>query len=254
MPPPPFFGARSKLDRAKHLIGTLEAELAAFQARKPLYRRTWLSPENPAYMRQEVHLRELPPISLAMVVGDTVHNLRSVLDLVATEAARLVHGDADKVHFPFAASRATLAKRLKDARFDRCGPLAVALLLEYEPFPEGNALLCSLHELDIIDKHRMIVPAITSYMTPAVGAGIPEPYNAQVGSQGICEFLISAYGEEGSLVSDEIAIPIDLEFRSFGPFDGARIIPKLKEVHAYVAALVDRFASAVEATVASRGS
>ena len=98
------------------------------------------------------------PTELATIIGDAIHNLRSTLDILASDVVRLNGQSNQGVYFPFAQRAADLDRQIKDKKFNRAHPDAVKLLRSFKPYPEGNKLLRALHELDIQDKHQALIP------------------------------------------------------------------------------------------------
>jgi hypothetical protein len=102
---------------------------------------------------------EPPPEDVSLLIGDSVHNLRSALDLMICDVARLRDEATDHLAFPFAKDEQRLDKAIKDREIARPGNDIVDLVKAEKPYPEGNRALSGLHELDITDKHHMILPA-----------------------------------------------------------------------------------------------
>ena len=102
---------------------------------------------------------------LAPIIGDAVHNLRSALDILACDLAKLNGQSDDGVYFPFAKSESELDRQIAGRRFDRAGPAAVAELKALRPYKGGNTLLRGVHDLDIQDKHQFIIPVDGSVRT-----------------------------------------------------------------------------------------
>jgi hypothetical protein len=103
---------------------------------------------------------EVPPMWGA-IIGDIVHNLRASLDLLINE---LVFAAGNQPHrltqFPIGAE----VKDLKPAFFNKIKgtkPTVAALIKRLKPYQGGTQAgeaLWRLHELDIRDKHRLLVP------------------------------------------------------------------------------------------------
>jgi hypothetical protein len=91
------------------------------------------------------------------IVGDAVHNIRTALDLMASELARRNHQSDKSVYFPFANSEDELPQQIKSKNFERCGQAAVTLLKSIAPYHGGNTLLRALHDLDVQDKHKALI-------------------------------------------------------------------------------------------------
>jgi hypothetical protein len=146
-----FRDSRSKIARArKHLLelqATTAAHIQAHPVKYELSRNTIKTP--PA-------LEHAPAI-----IGDIIHNLRASLDLMASAMAR-ANGKNDKqVYFPFGEDIGGFEQQIKRKNFHFCGEDAVALLKSLKPFRGGNDRLRALHDLDIMDKHRSLIPELT---------------------------------------------------------------------------------------------
>ncbi len=116
---------------------------------------------------------------LSCIVGDTIHNLRCALDLLACEVVELSGGNPRNVHFPFCALRAGLTTKtafsgdggeMRRKGFSRARADAQALLLSLEPHgePGGSKHLWALHKLDLIDKHQDLLALTSRQSRPAI--------------------------------------------------------------------------------------
>jgi hypothetical protein len=72
--------------------------------------------------------------------------------------ARKVLGD-DDVYFPFSKTQADFQRMFAKRHMDRATPQAQALIHTLQPYPGGDDDLRAIHDLDIIDKHQMLIPA-----------------------------------------------------------------------------------------------
>src|SRR3954466_15009690 len=129
-----FAASYVKLARARHFIQELEAEAERYKNSDPTSVR--LDHEaNPPNIHVEWKGVTLMP---GAIIGDAVHNLRTALDLMASELAR-INGKSDKdVYFPFASSADRFDQAIKSRSFDKAGDDAVALLRKFEPYRGGN--------------------------------------------------------------------------------------------------------------------
>lgn len=98
------------------------------------------------------------PEAIPATIGDAVHNLRSALDILVVEAARLITGDGNKVAFPFANEISAFNRAKKERFLSKCGNFISQLVDELRPYPQGNLILYSIHDMDISDKHRNLLP------------------------------------------------------------------------------------------------
>jgi hypothetical protein len=99
------------------------------------------------------------PEEFALIVGDSIHNLRSSLDHLAHRLVA-IHGKGEtkiKVDFPIAAT----FERYKSRRAKLIGSISRQAMYEIdrlEPWGTGHGKrLWLLHHLDIIDKHKLIL-------------------------------------------------------------------------------------------------
>jgi hypothetical protein len=165
-----FQAARAKIARAKKLLAELEAEFVAFLATKPAKCSTIFSKdEGSGRLNISFNMSFTgPPESISCILGDLIHNLRAALDLMACELAR-VAGNSDKgVYFPFCDKPEELDRMIKERKFHRAGEKAVTLLRTFQPYRGGNIELRALHDLDIHDKHRAVIPSAASFASPVV--------------------------------------------------------------------------------------
>jgi len=104
---------------------------------------------------------DLDPLSLA--IGDVIHNLRSALDHLYFQLVTANGETPDRsTYFPIKKDRASYQQ--DRARFEQqIGSAAAAELDKLEPYPEGSPFLWDLHQLDITDKHKLLVPVATCY-------------------------------------------------------------------------------------------
>jgi hypothetical protein len=168
----PFLASELKLRRAAKHIAELEAVAAeggAAQAKSlppPLRAPQFADGEGRIVLHGPMTLHGAPE-DFGAIVGDVIHNLRAALDLLASDLVRNGGGNPNKVYFPFCDQPEDLQKVLKEKNFHRAGPRAIALLEELKPYRGGNEALRALHDLDIQDKHKTLIPASASVTTQA---------------------------------------------------------------------------------------
>ena len=156
-----FSSAHLKLNRANDVITELERLLAEHLKENPIQSEFTGGREaddgGPNWASGKVSFPIAPPQS-AVLVGDIIHNMRTALDHMASELARL-NGKPDKnVYFPFAENASGLEEQIRNRKFNLCGKDAVNLLRTFKPYRGGNEALRSIHDLDILDKHRSLIP------------------------------------------------------------------------------------------------
>lgn len=120
------------------------------------------------------------PVYWSAIIGDVLHNLRAALDLLAVGLVAQNNGNPKGVHFPFADSADELERQIKDKRMLRAAPAVVDMLRALKPYRGGNLALRHVHDLDVRDKHQMLVPFYGHFEAPQGqfggsmgGAGMP---------------------------------------------------------------------------------
>lgn len=151
-----FVGPKLKLSRAKKHLDELAERIEVFVNSKPfnMYIRTFPD-RNPSFLFGMIG--PIPP-DVSLVYGDAVHCLRAALDLLACDVVRANHNSADQVKFPFARDAGGLETQIKRSNFDKASPPAIDLLRQTAPYWKGNDALRALHQLDLQDKHQMVLP------------------------------------------------------------------------------------------------
>lgn len=157
-----FASPRMKIARAREHIADLVGQLHLFSASKPFDLR-WVNLGAEGKKRQGLKIFQTKPLPafFAVLIGDAVHNCASALDLLACDLVRLNNKDAANVYFPFGKDEAHFNKEIVKASFV-ASPQALSLLKQVKPYWGGDDWLRGLHELDLIDKHRLLLPAFIS--------------------------------------------------------------------------------------------
>jgi hypothetical protein len=220
----PLIAPSVKIDRARKHLAELEAETAAFLKANPIQ----FLPDHEHVFKGALFSFTLrfPPVPLALgaVLGDVIHNLRTALDLTASDLARINGASPEGVYFPFCEDADFLDSMIKRRNFDRAGSDAVALLKELKPYRGGNVALRALHEMDVEDKHKALIPNLMSVGSPIIQMweddGTPNP---------------RVIGDPNAPSSVEFVFPAGLGL------DGREIVPTLHEMVKLVEDIVEAF-------------
>ena len=148
----PFRASFLKLVRAQQHLDEFKEVLAAYIASEiavPIFDETADRPTMTGWQ-----VRGVPDI-LSPIMGDIVHNLRSALDLMTCEIC-----NDYEARFPFAKNEQELEGMITKRGFDKAGEAAVRLLREFAPYKGGNTELRAIHDLDIHDKHKALLPTL----------------------------------------------------------------------------------------------
>lgn len=152
--------ALSKVGRARKLADELEAEIGAFWDAHPCE----LEIAGGQSAREEsfrVKRMRAVPDSIALIMGDAAHNLRSALDHFAW-AAVSAQDRGTRTYFPIWGKTAVPGP--DEWREQVCRQLKgtpaglIDAVAQLEPWDMGrDSLLWAIHELDRIDKHRLLL-------------------------------------------------------------------------------------------------
>lgn len=106
-----------------------------------------------------VRIKETIPDDIALVIGDAIHNLRAALDLAVSEIVARAGGRVSDAYFPFNRDREGLQNSSKYGLINKSAPKAARLIADtIQPYETGDRALWCLHQMDILDKHRLIIP------------------------------------------------------------------------------------------------
>jgi hypothetical protein len=145
-----LIGCRVEIDRAKKHVQELEAEIATFLQAQPYA----LVMEQEPKTRDQIYrirIRKLIPDCWAGMVGDTIHNLRSALDLLAV-ALVIANGHTtsksavSETYFPIGADK----KFFSTKKIRRASPAAIRLIERLKPYKGGIDDFWRLHQMDIV--------------------------------------------------------------------------------------------------------
>jgi hypothetical protein len=194
----------------------------------------------------ELTLKEAPPLEIGVMLGDAVHNLRAALDHVIAANALAAGKTAKGTAFPIGKDRADFEQRALDSA-RKAGPEAIAVCTDLKPYRGGNDALVDLHELDIVDKHQLLIGVAAAghfggrYLKrlgdPQISIGHrvhffgPEP-----------QFVPAPTGYEGQIPS-EIGLAVEIVFPPDGPMGGMPCVATLVELADIVKGVVETFKS-----------
>lgn len=148
---------RIKIERAKKHLGNLETDLVEFGDRHFGVFAAKGDPNVPGGLTSEFEMPRAYPIDMLSGAGDVIQNLRTALDHLANQLVWVGTGQepSRKIAFPIAESfdtyEADKVRKIKGVRSD-----AAKFIDDLKPYKGGNDALWRIHELNNIDKHRML--------------------------------------------------------------------------------------------------
>lgn len=238
-----YTGALLKLERAQTHLGELDYAVFRY-LRQRRYSITLIQDFETERAGFELTLKEPPPPQIGVILGDAIHNLRAALDHVIAANALAAGKTAKGTAFPIGKDCTDFEQRALDSA-RKAGPEAVAVCSELKPYRGGNDSLVDLHELDIVDKHRLLIGIVAAghfggrYLKrlgePQISIGRrvhflgPEP-----------QFVPAPAGYEGQIPS-EIGLAVEIVFPPEGPMGGVPCVAALVELAEIVKGVVETF-------------
>jgi hypothetical protein len=248
-----------KFDRAKSHISETESTIRAFLDAKPYVVSTKRDPQSRRLIYYLSSVQE-PPDVLSTIVGDALQNLRSTLDHLAWQ---LVEANGQKP------TRDTSFPIFKDSisyqsgRSTKVTGMSVAVIQIIDglkPYAGGNADLYRLHELNNIDKHRLLLTVGSGFQSvnlaphmqrimekssptdwPAKNLDLPDlfvrPADRLVPLKAEDELFIDGPDAE---VNEKIQFRFDIAFAE-APVHGEPVLPILNQLANLVEEIVTQF-------------
>lgn len=172
----------SKIDRAREHANQLKQAVHDFLSPNPF---SIVAKEEPSTgdLVHSVRIREQPPLRLSLILADAVHNLRCSLDHLAWQLVLENGGTPTKrTFFPIKPDEQTFhAQAPKDLH--GVSTQTYGLIKAMKPWSGGDDHLWRLHQLDVEDKHKLLITigaahrnvVLTFQPPPFPGNGSPPP-------------------------------------------------------------------------------
>ncbi len=188
--------------------------------------------------RLRVEVQE-PPLILGAIAGDVVHNLRAALDIAVYQLTP--HQSRGRgTAFPFRDDPDGLIAALKSRENEGLPSSVVAYIRRLKPVdPQhgGDPLLWSINEIDISDKHKVIVPGRV-----VIKGGRYSATKVIDGVHTLLDYRVISPGESPELQAEVISrdpwpeMEVDIELTS----DVAFVEPKIVRGDLMIPALIRR--------------
>jgi hypothetical protein len=154
-----FSGPKLKIERANRHINELNSALVAFLKTDfyKLHINTELAGQNVLTLDAKPLPNDIP-----LMLGDAIHNLRAALDIMACDIVTHAGGTPSKyTYFPVRDTRQELVAIINGGEIKIAGQDICDLIVDVvKPYKGGNDPLWSLHQIDIMDKHRLLIPTV----------------------------------------------------------------------------------------------
>ena len=248
-----FHGARRKIKRADQHIVHLSEVFDSF-LKSDFHEISIKKNSETGQHWLEVAVHPMPE-DVPLILGDALHNLRTSLDFVSTAITRAAGKSVDYCKFPFRKTREEVIAAINGG-LKETAPSSVisAIVDEVKPYKGGNDALYTLHDLDIKDKHLLIVPTISIATIKGVsftfgGLLIQNSTFIVEGGQKI-RFEGPPSGPEWDLQIQNKGKPsCEVIFPEINAFYMEPVIPTLHKLSQLVSVCVDTIAEAYQASV-----
>jgi len=150
-------GIRLKIERAKKHIRDLDSGIRMFCDSEPY--TLGIEPKT-QIQHVALYVSSVEPIpdEIHLMIGDAVHNLRSSLDHLVWQLVEAGGGTPNKdTYFPICKSPQQYASAIGKGEINKMPMGAEKVLRSVQPYITGDDTLWHVHELDRIDKHRLVL-------------------------------------------------------------------------------------------------
>lgn len=154
-----------KIERAKKHIIDLESECNGFFSKHPYSFRFEINPQSGEREYYVVSVKDVP-VSVSIILGDALNNLRSALDHMCWHLACIgtTKTAIPDVSFPAGENRPDYETRARKRIVSCLRPDAVKAIDALEPYGGGNGdFFYHLARLSNFDKHRLLVTAMSAF-------------------------------------------------------------------------------------------
>jgi len=236
-----FRGSRLKIKRANQHIDELNAALNAFVETDFCSLAVEKDSDTGEHVLQFRMTTPIPDC-VPLILGDAVHNLRASLDFVVSEIIHRANGSRRYIKFPIRDTKQEVEAAVKGGAIKVASQSVISAIVdEVKPYKGGNDPLCAIHEMDITDKHLLLLPVISvaALTNVALVVGGIEMED--------CTFEVAG----GTVLRIMAGLPGEAEFKNHGkpafavrfaqgqPFEGKEIIPALVSFSQIVSSSVD---------------
>lgn len=158
--PQALAGCVAKLERVNETIHVIRGEVESYLAEDSIRLTNVHNNGGKEYAFVATEL-VAPPVRLAVLAGEVVHHLRSTLDHLVCALVTKSGGAVTRKHqFPMSDTAAKYQKACNDGMIKGVSVSAEKIIRSLQPFNNAKPQSASfyvMHELDIADKHRLLL-------------------------------------------------------------------------------------------------
>jgi hypothetical protein len=246
-----FPQSRKKVERANEHIHDLNQRLLTF-AKSDFYSVRVEEYKGENHVRIDIDKSGFDTMHAALIVGDALHNFRSALDMLYYQAMHETTGLTDQwTRFPIFNEREKLVSSIdgglkKKGLSDDPSALAIrdVVVDVVKAYQAGNYTLWALHDMNITDKHQLIIPIFD--LMRFTDIRLQDERNEVFLANGQPYFTEESYrfkaGRKGKLtVKDKGNAAIAIVFNAGIPFKDKPVIQGLREIAESLTRTIDAF-------------
>lgn len=241
-----FNGPKLKIQRANKHISELHDILTAFL--KTNFYRLGID-KNPKDGTNVVAFETFGtlPSEVPLIIGDAIHNLHTTLDLMIWEIESGIGKPDRSTKFPFYESRSELVGAITNGNLNTVPEICRLIIDEIKPYRGGNDLLYGLHDLDIVDKHKLLIPIVS--IVELRGASGEDERGGRF--EGLNFFItqsgrINAISSSQNLKITNHGQPsFDVRFDKGDIFEHKPVIPTVHQLSQLVCSILEKFEKAI---------
>jgi hypothetical protein len=248
----------TKIDRANKHIADLDIARKAFLETKPYAVSTKRDPQTRRLIYYVTKVDQTP-IALASAAGDILHNLRSALDHLAYQLFLVGPGGAgggkgNRVYFPIARDAAEY-KRDSRQKMKGLHQHAIDAINAIEPYGGGTGNdLWTLHALNNVDKHRLLVTVGGSFQSVGIGSllsrslsGAFKNVKIELGIKPADTLCPLKVGDElfidspDAEIDEHMPFKLDVALSESGIIDGKPLLETVRSLSKLVESIIPQF-------------
>jgi hypothetical protein len=238
----PFDGIAEKLNRSKQNILNLEAEIDRFfqESKYPI-----ICDDNKKVIPEaiEYHRNRTVPLRFALLAGEVIHHLRSILDHIVWQFSEPSYRATHWKFIEFPILEARPPKKDLFTRYERkikgiTKPEVRNFIERLQPYncrEPIDSLLLVIHNFDVIDKHRELVVLFSTGAIELPMSVFDRFVRYQYGVPGSAPVSFQAEFERNGKIVSQIAFP------QYGRAKSEPVVQALNELQNFIVGLVSDF-------------
>lgn len=240
-------GIRLKIERAKEHIRSLDVAIQQFIASNPY--TLGAKPHHIAAIHHTtLYIAAVKPVPehLPLIVGDAIHNLRSALDHIIWQLVEVGGGTPNRdTYFPISESAQQYKSAIGKGEIQKIASDAREIIQSVQPYVTFDQTLWLIHQLDIVDKHRLLLTVATAMdkWLVDVASGVTLHFDehrfvALVVGNEITNLPTSTYEQQKH---EDFKLGVDITFGETQIPEGELVLYTLNKMVDFVDGLLSRF-------------